>query len=228
MKKNKMMRTASVLLVAALMTTSMISGTFAKYTTSADGSDTARVAKFGVNITANGSTFANSYDTEKTATVVGTSSAKVVAPGTKGEMTKMTITGTPEVSVKVSYKGAFDIKDWNVDTNTFYCPLNITIKANATSDSSLTSTVTKGTDYSSETDFENAVNTAIDKYSKEYEPGTDFSNKGEDSLSVSWEWPFDDNTSNAKQTDINDTKLGDAATASTVTLKVTTTVTQID
>ena len=33
MKKNKRMRTASGLMIAALLTTSMISGTFAKYTT---------------------------------------------------------------------------------------------------------------------------------------------------------------------------------------------------
>ena len=52
MKKNKMMRLASGLLVAVLITTSTISGTFAKYVTTADAKDEARVAKFGVVITA--------------------------------------------------------------------------------------------------------------------------------------------------------------------------------
>ena len=47
MKKNRMMRAASALLVAVLMTTCTISGTFAKYTTSATGSDAARVANWG-------------------------------------------------------------------------------------------------------------------------------------------------------------------------------------
>ncbi len=47
MRKNKMMRIASVLLVAVLLSTSVISGTFAKYTTSSTGSDTARVAYWG-------------------------------------------------------------------------------------------------------------------------------------------------------------------------------------
>ena len=59
MRKNKMMRTASGLLVATLLTTSVISGTFAKYTTEETGSDSARVAKFGVEITARGTMFAD-------------------------------------------------------------------------------------------------------------------------------------------------------------------------
>ena len=52
MKKNKMMRAASALLVAVLLTTSVISGTFAKYITEDKGSDEARVAKWGVVIEA--------------------------------------------------------------------------------------------------------------------------------------------------------------------------------
>ena len=62
MKKNVMMRVASVLLVAVLLTTCAISGTFAKYTTGDAGHDTARVAKWGVTITANGTTFAEAYN----------------------------------------------------------------------------------------------------------------------------------------------------------------------
>ena len=48
MRKNKMMRAASALMVAVLLTTCTISGTFAKYVTTAEGKDTARVAKFDV------------------------------------------------------------------------------------------------------------------------------------------------------------------------------------
>ena len=46
MKKNKRMRTASGLMIAALLTTSMISGTFAKYTTADAAQDSARAAKW--------------------------------------------------------------------------------------------------------------------------------------------------------------------------------------
>ena len=51
MKKNKMMRLASGLLVAVLLTTSMISGTFAKYVTTESGSDSTRVAKWDIDFT---------------------------------------------------------------------------------------------------------------------------------------------------------------------------------
>ena len=55
MKKNKRMRTASGLMIAALLTTSMISGTFAKYTTADAAQDSARAAKWGVNLGISGS-----------------------------------------------------------------------------------------------------------------------------------------------------------------------------
>ena len=48
MKKNKMMRIASVLLVAVLLSTCAISGTFAKYVTQVSGNDSARVARWGI------------------------------------------------------------------------------------------------------------------------------------------------------------------------------------
>ena len=50
MKKNKMMRIASVLLVAVLLSTCAISGTFAKYISTASSSDKATVAKWDVKV----------------------------------------------------------------------------------------------------------------------------------------------------------------------------------
>lgn len=109
MKKNKMMRLASGLLVAVLITTSTISGTFAKYVTEDSAQDSARVAKFGVVVTADGSLFENAYlhapvdAGDSTATVVAKDSKDVVAPGTHNadNAFKFSITGTPEVDVKV-------------------------------------------------------------------------------------------------------------------------------
>ena len=109
MKKNKMMRLASGLLVAVLITTSMISGTFAKYVTTASASDKARVAKWGVEVAAEGSLFAETYkDTPTTESSIQTvvsseSDVNVVAPGTKNDTgIKFTLTGKPEVDVNVS------------------------------------------------------------------------------------------------------------------------------
>lgn len=57
MKKNKTLRAAGILFLATMLTTCMTAGTFAKYTTGDRAEDSARVAKFGVTVTADGSLF---------------------------------------------------------------------------------------------------------------------------------------------------------------------------
>lgn len=216
MKKTKLMRAALLLLVLTLITSCFVGGTFAKYTTSKTGSDTARVAKWGVTVTATGGTFAKEYDLSETIKTVISAKDKVVAPGTSGKMAAVTLSGTPEVAVNVKCKGAFATTGWTIKvdgTDTYYCPLEITVGA----------TVIKGTDYiGRQSDFEKDVNDAIGKYSKDYEANTVLSDKAGDSLAVSWEWAFEGND------DVKDTELGNLTTAPTVTLAVTTTVTQID
>ena len=211
MKKTKLMRAALLLLVLTLVTSCFVGGTFAKYTTSAEGSDTARVAKWGVKITANGATFAKEYDSGvATKTVLSADDSKVVAPGTKGDMVKMTITGTPEVAVSVNYAANFKVKGWTVDDK-FYCPLQIKVGK----------TTIDGVKFNDAAAFENAVNNEISTYNKNYAAGTDLSTASVTTPSVSWEWPFSED-------DIKDTKLGNLKTAPTVELTITTTVTQID
>lgn len=115
MKKNRMMRSASALLVLTLLTTSVISGTFAKYTTAASATDTARVAKWGVVLQADGSLYGTKYlaADKNTATVDKTGitvahdttvdNKDLVAPGTKSDSgLNFKLTGTPEVSSKVT------------------------------------------------------------------------------------------------------------------------------
>lgn len=82
MKKNTMMRIASVMLVLALLTTCVISGTFAKYVTSGTGGDSARVAKWGIKIAVTGDkAFDNEYKNSANKVSVH-STMPVVAPGT--------------------------------------------------------------------------------------------------------------------------------------------------
>lgn len=114
MKKNVMMRLASFLLVAVLISTSAISGTYAKYVTQDTGSDKARVAKWGVTVeiedTSNFSTEYATHDSDaKTdsvaVSVLTTGDMNVVAPGTSsedvnGEFT-FKVAGTPEVATKI-------------------------------------------------------------------------------------------------------------------------------
>ena len=109
MKKNKAMRLASALLVLTLLSTSIISGTFAKYTSQATGSDSARVAKWGVALTVNANDFATEYvkdDNSSTVAKTVVSTVKVVAPGTDSQeencQATFSITGEPEVAVKVN------------------------------------------------------------------------------------------------------------------------------
>lgn len=121
MKKNKMMRVAGVLLIAALLTTSIISGTFAKYVTTDSVSDEARVAKFGVVVTASGTLFDLTYkevaennvpggpnadkDPYTDLTVESSNGDKLVAPGTKNDEGGLSIriAGKPEVDVRVVF-----------------------------------------------------------------------------------------------------------------------------
>ncbi len=190
MKKNKSMRIASALLVAGLLSTCVISGTFAKYTTTGSGSDTARVAKWGVTITANGTTFANEYAKDDdtvtgtiTNSVVGTSPAKVVAPGTSGTMANAQISGTPEVAVAISYKADLALANWTIgDNSEYYCPISITINT----------TTYNGKDYDNAAAFETAVENAIAAVSQNITAGTDLSNSSNVTpLSVSWSWAFE-------------------------------------
>ena len=108
MKKNVMMRVASAMLVLTLLTTCIISGTFAKYTTKGEFQDSARVAKWGVTININGdSTFANTYAaTDENTTITNSvfANTKVVAPGTaNANGAAVTVSGTPEVAFRLSF-----------------------------------------------------------------------------------------------------------------------------
>lgn len=125
MKKNKAMRAAGALFVATMLSTSIVSGTYAKYVTSDSASDAARVAQFGVEISATGSLFdktyfsvensnsnqpggntteANTTDGIKVLTVESSNLDKIVAPGTKNTSgLTFTITGKPEVDVKITF-----------------------------------------------------------------------------------------------------------------------------
>ena len=118
MRKNKMMRAASALLVAVLLTTSTISGTFAKYVTQDSASDTARVAKWGVELQVEGNLFGENYvnaiapDGATAAELAVESNYNllaeapnpddVVAPGTENdEVFTFSINGKPEVSGQI-------------------------------------------------------------------------------------------------------------------------------
>lgn len=225
-KTNSTFKLAGILLALVLVTSCFVGSTFAKYVTSETGTDSARVAKFGVTITANGTTFADTYATDDANVVAAiansvVSTEKVIAPGTKGDMVSATITGTPEVAVEVKYEATVELGDnWKDSTGAYYCPLEITITGDGEP------VTLKGTDYESADAFEAAIKEKIDEYKKNYAAGTDLSAvETVKPIAVSWAWAFEGND------DVKDTYLGDqaaAGSAATISLEIKTTVTQID
>ena len=235
-KKNWTLRAAVLMLALVLITSCFVGGTFAKYVTSGSGNDSARVAKFGVTVTANGDVFAKEYDTNDQ-TVVGTiaksviSTDKVVAPGTEsnGNFVAATVAGTPEVAVRVSYKldaASLQLENWKDADDEFYCPLVFRVKNNNGN------TVISGMEFQTAEAMKAALVNAVAAYTKDYAPGTDLSGKAAETLTISWEWPFETGADGDKPANnVKDTFLGDEAAAgraATVSLTLATTVTQID
>lgn len=228
--KNKLMRAAVILLALVLMTSCFVGGTFAKYVTSGNADDNARVAKFGVTVTAEDGAFEAEYDTDDddyTGALSVEADVDVVAPGTSGNFATIKLSGTPEVAVEVAYEATVELGDkWVIDhdnnsetADVFYCPITITVDG----------TDYIGLDYSSATEFADAVEAAITGYTAEYAPGTDLSTlTGGSEVAISWAWNFETTDGDVlAQSDVADTVLGNAANA-TISITVDVTVTQID
>lgn len=223
MKRNTLLRASALLLVATLTTSCFVGGTFAKYVSEETGSDSARVAKWGVEVEVTGGGFHTTYSKDDTGssvaadTVISSNEENVVAPGTKGTFGGVKITGEPEVAVDIKTTADVELSGWNVGSGgEFYCPLVFTIG----------NTTINGLDYSEstsggETSFENAIKDAIEKATtQQLAARTNLSTVGED-VTYSWEWPFNGN-------DEKDTALGDLETAPEISINVKTTVTQVD
>ncbi|MBO5294357.1 MAG: hypothetical protein J6B71_03835 [Clostridia bacterium] len=116
----KRVRVLAFLITVCMATTCLLGGTIARYQTSASIDDAATAARWGVTLTAEGSLFGKKYangynapivsDDENAFSVLASSTMNVVAPGTKGNTIKITLTGTPEVDVNVAFD-KFDIED---------------------------------------------------------------------------------------------------------------------
>lgn len=238
-KKNVTLRAAAVLFALALITSCFVGGTFAKYVTDGKGSGSARVAKFGVTVEAKGTLFAKEYKTDDqnavatiSHSVMSLNDQNVVAPGTKGEMLSMKLSGQPEVAVQVTYTPTIELNDeWKDADGNFYCPLKIKI-----------GTLNfYGTEYGSKEQFVQKITEEIATYNQKYAPKTDLAtatfgdenNSKSASLDISWEWAFEHGTTDEEKVANNakDTFLGDQAAnghAGTIDISVVTTVTQID
>ena len=200
MKKNVMMRVASALLVAVLMTTCAISGTFAKYTTTATGSDTARVAKWGftqntieINMFDGNYTNVQAIDSDSDGEI-----DNVVAPGTSKTATIdfTPANGTPEVAY------------------TFKVTVEAVTTGDGTQGALLLSKLVWTVNGNEVGEFAN-VQAEVDSYYT----GTFAAGSEPSDLTIGWKWAIDGD-------DATDTALGNATNLATVTINVSFEATQ--
>ena len=236
MKKNKSMRLAGGLMIATMLSTSIVSGTYAKYVTSDNAEDSARVAKFGVTVTASGSLFDKTYmsvgggntpggttaDTGDTTLTVESSNAdNLVAPGTKNtEGITFVIAGTPEVDVKLDVvvdevKEVFlnaktdlpDMTTGKVDDKFDNTDDYYPVKFTLTQDTGTEVTLVNGGKLSD-------VEDALEKISRYINVSDKDLSETIGTLNLTWEWDFD--ASGVGTYDKQDTLLGDLAAGTTL------------
>lgn len=212
MKNDRITRFAILILALTMITLMIVSGTFAKYTSSATGSDTATVAKWSIKVGSGdgieiaGSSSTVSFDLFSTikdedggseadvagkasGTAVGSTSAtaKIIAPGTSGSFD---IIVKNESEVNATYSIAFESNNTSI-------PIEFS---------------TDGTTWKSTLSEANVTNAAINM------------NSAAQTKTVYWRWAYD--VSAARDT--ADTNLGVAAQTSpaSVTLSATISATQ--
>ena len=218
-KKNRVLRLMCIVLLFTLISTCMMTGTLAKYVTVGSGSDTARVAKWGVLVDAATSAsglFSTTYATHDSdyggaLSVISSSTDKVVAPGTNGSITGFSITGTPEVAcrITVDVDASSVLTGWTLASGAAYEPIVWTLSNGGTPLSTATNV-----------DFATLL-TELGNISVDVAPNTNLASVTGFDYEISWNWPFVGN-------DANDTYLGDLTAAPTITLAFDITVTQID
>ena len=201
MKKSRIF---SALLVLALLSTCVIGGTFAKYTSTATGTATATVAKWSfkvgtteiANLTPQTITF-NLFETineSDTTTAEGDVAAGKIAPGTGGQVA-ITVENTSEVTAK--YKITFAIAE-----NTAGIPLEFSADGGST--------------------WKRFNEDLSGLY---YEKNPLASGATDSACVIKWRWAFDGASDPASiVTDAYDTELGIAAQTSAPTITVSATV----
>lgn len=226
MKKNRTMRIAAVMLVFALLTTCIISGSFAKYiTTGTAASEAARVAKWGVKVDAAADSVKIADDAYGTTVAAfQATTGGIMAPGTSKESAAViTISGKPEVAVKILVEADVTVDGWLDEDGELYFPLTVTVGGIAVDLSSCTDAA----------GVKNAIKAAIEGAipSATIAPNTDLGDAYNNSLKISWAWPFGADDNKESGNDAKDTYLGDQAAdgnAATFGVSITVKVIQVD
>ncbi len=201
-ENNMVVKIAIVVLAITMIALILLSGTFAKYISSNTAEDTARVAKWQIELNGESlktseidlfSTILDSNYTDTETDVINTE--KLIAPGTSGRF-NLQIANKSEVAAQ--YEIDFTI------TNTANIPIEFSIDGGTTWTKDLT-------DIAMSNNTILAAKTGIST-----------------NLNVQWRWLFDGvSNSNYTQTDTTDTTLGEIGTG-TVKVKAVVTVNQVD
>lgn len=205
MKKNTMMRIASCLLVAVLLTTCAISGTYAKYTTEISMKDTARVAYWGFKAQTDVDLKLFEYTD---AGVASGNTDRIIAPGTSNEVDldfiysdySDTAIAAPEVDYSLDVAVVVTGTVTELETNENF---------------KWTLTTAGGTE---EFDTLAALETKLESYSTNYEAGA-LPEIFKNGVKVGWVWDFEvDDAGNAADTDLGNM---DALEEFTLTITIT-------
>ena len=213
MKKNMMLRTASVLLIAVLMSTCAISGTFAKYVTSTEGTDSARVAKWGFEPVAMDipGLFDKVYDADAADYTVQ-SEVDVIAPGTQGS-----------AQFAFAYDEANGINAPEVDYTFVVDTTGSSCDASIQDNANIQWKLDSG-DWVTWTELIAAIE-ALDG-DKDYEAGELPAAFGtaDNTHTIYWRWVF----TTGNESDVKDTSMGNADELANVKIVIKITATQID
>ena len=200
MKKNVMMRVASALLVAVLMTTCAISGTFAKYTSKTTDTETARVANWGWGSTA--VTIDNLFKKVYGDNVASSNSDNVIAPGTASSTQ---IAWTPDANFKPEVDYTVTLSVSGTIPTEVDARLSWTLKVGDAAEQT----------YTDFADLADALGTQTFDFEANATPSIP-------TVTIGWTWPI--GSSNADNE--ADTELGDADTLAQCSVTVTLTATQ--
>ena len=212
MKKNTFMRVASALLVAVLLTTCAIAGTFAKYTTEVSSNDAARVAKWGFGSTS--IDLEDLFSATYTNVAAGSNDMAIIAPGTSGS-----------ASFEFEFDGTAPEVAYTFEVSTDDSDCDALIQGNTSIKWALTTSPTAPATDDAEWGTWTALLTEINGLT---EDGNFAAGELPDMVNtpyyVHWTWLYE------ADNDAKDTELGNAAVAGDlkVTLVVTITATQKD
>ena len=241
MKKRTM--TLFALLALVTITSYAVSGTYAKYTYNFDTSDSARVAKWGVNKTISIDLFNDSYiakdATANETDVASKDGENVVAPGTEGIYAfelDLTNTGVPETNYIIKFanitadsdtiKATQDnIKVGGKAKMTYYLKQVTTPLADNATFKDVGFTAADGTTLADGVESTDDINELVTFIQNKYNNNVYAANAVDDSKWViGWKWDFTEGDSE----DLTDTQLGNATDLATVVLSLNITIEQTE